>query len=418
MIVIAIWNRKPKTEARADGMVEVESTLLQALLGCGTVTREMALAVPTIAGAIDMIGAAVASTPVKLYREKDGQTEEIPDDPRVRLLNDETGDTLTPNEFWRAMVRDYYLGKGGFAYLNQSGGAWKSIHYVSEDHIGIQKGTDPIFKTYFILVDGTRYYPFRFLRILRNTRDGMTGIPITEENPQLIEVAFETLRFELSLVKRGGAKKGFLRSEKKITQESLDGLRESFRKLYSNSSENTVVLNNGIDFKEASSSSSELQLKENKLANADDLARLFHVSAELLAGKDGEEDAAAMARLAAVPLMAVIQSSLNRDFLLEAEKADHYWAFDTKELLKGSMKDRFDAYKTAIDGNFMQIDEVRYAEDLPPLGLNWIRLGLQDVLYDPVTKTVYTPNTGQAATLQEASLELNPAKGGEEGNAD
>ena len=38
-----------------------------------------------------------------------------------------------------------------------------------------------------------------------------------------------------------------------------------------------------------------------------------------------------------------------------------------------------------------QIDEIRFEEDLPALGLNWIKLGLEDVLYDPKTNTVYTP---------------------------
>lgn len=76
-----------------------------------------------------------------------------------------------------------------------------------------------------------------------------------------------------------------------------------------------------------------------------------------------------------------------------------YFAFDTKELLRGDLQSRFAAYKTALDANFMQIDEVRYAEDMEPLGLDWIRLGLQDVLYDPKTREVFTPNTGTRQQL-------------------
>ena len=401
-----------RTETRADGEVEIESSLLKALLGIGEASREMALAIPTISAAIDMIGAVIAATPVKLYREHDGETEEIPDDPRVRLLNDDTGDTLTPNEFWRAMVRDYYLGKGGYAYILPN---YAGLFYVQEDQISVQKGTDPIFKQYYVLVQGTKYYPFRFLRILRNTRDGMTGVPITEDLKEMIEVAYETLLFERALLKRGGAKKGFLKSEKKIVQEQLDALKASFQNLYSNNSENTVVLNNGLDFKEASATSVEMQLRENKLANAEDLARIFHVPLSVLSGEGDEAAVSSMAKLAAIPLMAVIQSALNRDLLREDEKKDHYWAFDTKELLKGSLKERYEAYKLALDGNFMQVDEVRYAEDMKPLGLTWIRLGLQDVLYDPATKTVYTPNTNQTAALNGSPM---PAEGGEEGNED
>lgn len=394
-------------------MVEFEDGLLRALLSGEPVTKEMALSIPSIAGAIDMIGSIVASTPIKLYRESNGETEEVPDDPRVRLLNDETGDTLTPNEFWRAMVQDYYLGKGGYAYIDKPYADYESIRYVKEECISYLQNADPIFKEYKILVQGRQYSPWNFIRILRNTRDGIRGVPITEESAKLVEVAYETLRFQLALLRRGGAKKGFLKSEKKVTQEVLDALKLGFRNLYSNSSENTVVLNNGIDFKEASATSVEMQLKENKDSDADDISKLFHIPPEVLMGQADEKAASAMAKMAAVPLMAVIQSSLNRDFLRENEKGTYYWAFDTKELLKGSMKERYEAYKLAIDANFMQIDEVRYAEDMKPLGLTWIRLGLQDVLYDPATNTVYTPNTGQTATLREGAL--SSSEGGEEG---
>ncbi len=56
----------------------------------------------------------------------------------------------------------------------------------------------------------------------------------------------------------------------------------------------------------------------------------------------------------------------------------------------------------------MQIDEVRYAEDLEPLGLDWIKLGLNDVLYDPKTKTIYTPNTNQTSVMGESTLQGEP----------
>ena len=42
-----------------------------------------------------------------------------------------------------------------------------------------------------------------------------------------------------------------------------------------------------------------------------------------------------------------------------------------------------------------------YLEDLEPLGLNFIKLGLQDVLFNPETKQIYTPNTNQINTITE-----------------
>ena len=115
--------------------------------------------------------------------------------------------------------------------------------------------------------------------------------------------------------------------------------------------------------------------------------------------------------------MTVIQCALNRDLLREDEKrgtAPLYFAFDTKELLKGDLKERFDAYKTALDANFMQIDEVRYLEDMQPLGLSWIKLGLQDVLYDPKNKMIYTPNTGELSAMSANQLKTKKEETPEE----
>lgn len=53
------------------------------------------------------------------------------------------------------------------------------------------------------------------------------------------------------------------------------------------------------------------------------------------------------------------------------------------------------AYAVAYQNNFYQLDEIRAREDLPPLGFNFIKLGLDAVLVDPETKEIYTPNTGK-----------------------
>ena len=44
---------------------------------------------------------------------------------------------------------------------------------------------------------------------------------------------------------------------------------------------------------------------------------------------------------------------------------------------------------------------------MPALGLNWIRLGLDDVLYDPKTKTIYTPNTNASVKVGEGGIAVD-----------
>lgn len=404
---MGLWNRLQAAwvELRGGaGEVSFEDPLLQAMLGGGGISKEKALQVPTVAGGVDLIAGIVAGTPIKLYRDGPGKAEEVKNDPRLRLLNDETGDTLNANEFWRAMVRDYYLGKGGYAYIRKEKGEFAGLHYVDEGQVAVLKNEDPIFKDFKLQVGGRSYEAYDFLKILRDTKDGAQGVPITRESGKLIEVAYESLCYELYLVKKGGNKKGFLKSAKRLDADSLKNLKDGFAKMYSNSSDNVVVLNEGLDFQESSNTSVEMQLNENKRTNADEFSKIFHIAPGVMEGSASDGDVASLARLAAIPLMTAIQCALNRDLLRENEKGTLYFAFDTKELLKGDMQSRFAAYKTALDANFMQIDEVRYAEDMEPMGLSWIRLGLQDVLYDPKTKQIYTPNTNQTSTMGQQAL--------------
>jgi HK97 family phage portal protein len=338
--------------------------------------------------------------PIKLYTAVDVKVTEIKDDNRLKLINNDTGDTLDAVQFWKALVADYFLGKGGYAYINKQGNKIISLHYVREEEVSIQKNTDPIFKDYDILVNAKIYKPYDFIKILRKTKDGCKGTSIIEEAPLILSVGYNTLKFEDNLVSKGGNKKGFLKSPKKLTQEVIDTLKAAWKRLYSNSEENVVVLNEGLEFQEASNSSVEMQLNENKETNSSEICKLFNVSESIIKGTASDKDYINGFKLAVMPVLRAIECALNKDFLLEKEKKSFYFAFDTKELTKGDIKTRYEAYKMGIDANFLQPDEIRYMEDLEPLGLDFIKLGLDSVLYYPKTKTVYTPNTDKTNNLK------------------
>lgn len=407
-----LFRRKPEIRADTDATAlqnEVVDTLLRALLDRSTVSKAMALQIPTVQACINIISNTICQLPIQLLRRKDGgDVEIIQGDPRIKLLNDDTGDTLTAKMFWRAMLEDYYLGKGGFAYLNKQWNSLESIHYVNEEDLCIsQQNFDPIFKSYKIGVQGNQYMPSEFLKILRKTKDGMTSRSIVEDNPLVLNVAYTELKFELAQATKGGMKRGYLQAEKVLSQNAVDALKDGFRRLYGESDENVVILNNGVKFQEASASSQELQMNENKASNAEEICKLFGIPASMVCGSkvgnsmtDNDKDQFIRA---CVAVMTDIESSLNRDLLNEDEKSSMFFSFDTKELTRGSLKDRYEAYKIGLEKNFLQIDEVRQKEDMEPLGIDWIQLNLNTVFYNPQTKEIYTPNTNASMNLEDGA---------------
>lgn len=390
-----------------------EEALLRASLSDETMTRDQAMNIPAFAACVNKIAETISTIPIRLYKQTGDQLEEIKDDERVKLLNDDTGDTLDGVQFKRAVTKDYLTGKGGYAFINRTGNRVKSIHYVKENEVTFVYTPDPIFKDYDILIGGKQYKPFDFLKVLRNTEDGRSGKSIIDENREVLSVAYHSLRYEKNLVKTGGNKKGFIKSQHKVTQTVMDALKDAWDRLYQNNTENVVILNDGLEFQEASNTSVEMQLNENKRTNSDEICKIINMPPAMINGGATEQDKTNFVQYCLNPILKEIECALNRDLLLESEKGSFYFAADTSELTKGDIEKRFNAYETASKNGFMQIDEIRLKENLPPLGLDFVRLGLQDVLYDPDTKQFYMPNMNQTGGLGRKPDEKTAEKEGD-----
>lgn len=402
---LKFWKRKKEERSILE---QDETGLKDLLLAAGliedSITRIEALNIPTLAGCVELISSLVSSIPIKLYKEENEEVTEIKDDIRLKLLNEETGDTLTSFEMKKALVIDYLLMGNGYIYINKEMGKIKSLHYVKESDVSINRNVDPIFKNYDVLVNGHIYKPYNFVKLLRHTDNGFDGYGIIEENIILLSVIYNSLKYENILSKTGGNKKGFIESEGKLGIEAMLNLKEQWRNMYSNNTENCIVLNKGLNFKESQATPTELQLNENKITNGSEICKIFNIPPSIISGdgKANEGDFDKMFKMAILPILNSLISSINRDLLLEKEKKSFYFGYDANELLKGDIEKRFKAYEIGIKNKVMGVNEARYKEDLPPLELfeDTILLSLSDVLYNTKTGKVYTPNTDKTSDMK------------------
>lgn len=385
----------------------VDDVLLQALLNGETITREKAMTLPAVNGAVDFISNCVACMPVKLYKMKDGKVEELIDD-RVKLLNGDTGDTLDAFQMKKAMVTDYLLGKGGYCYIKRDRNDVAGLFYVEDSYITIMKVYEPIFKQYQIFVGGYdskdgkqkeygTFNPWEFIKLLRNTKDGASGVGLTVEVSKALETAYQTLLYQLGMVSTGGNKKGFLKAQRKLGQDEINVLKRAWANMYANNNENVVVLNNGLEFQEASNSAVETQLNESKKTLQDEINALFHIY---------PNDFERTFKEAIYPIIKAFETALNRDLLLEKEKKNHFFEFDVKEIVKTSLKDRYESYKLAKETGFMTLNEIRRAENMEYIeGLDVVNVGLGAVLYDVNKHVYYTPNTDTVGDIGDGETE-------------
>ena len=363
---------------------EVDDVLLQALINGEAITREKAMTLPAVAGAVDFISNMVASMPVKLYKYKSDRVEEVEGDTRVALLNGDTGDTLDAFQLKKAMVEDYLLDKGGYAYIRRNRNEVTGLFYVEPIRVSLINNYKPIYKDYQIIVEGGTYKPYEFLKLLRKTKNGSEGVGITDELSKALETAYDTLLYQLGLVKSGGNKKGFLKSQRKLGQDEINALKRAWRNLYANNTENVVVLNNGLEFQEASNNSVEMQLNESKKTLEAEINNIFHI----------KDDFYETFKQAIYPIVKAFSTALNTTLLLEKEKGKYFFDFDVKEIIKANVKERFEAYKIAKETGWLSFNEIRRMENMNHIeGLDVVNVGLGAVLYDFNTHKYYTPNT-------------------------
>lgn len=385
--------KREETPAPVNQEMVANDVLLSALLNSQPVTRDQALTLPAVSGAVDFISGMIASMPVKLYKYKDGKVESKDDDPRVLLLNGDTGDTLDAFQMKKAMVEDYLLGKGGYSYIRRNRNDVTGLFYVKDIYVSAIPNFKPIYKDFYLIVEGQTYQKYEFIKLLRNTKDGATGVGLTEEVGTALETAFNTLLYQLNIVKSGGNKKGFLKSQRKLGQDEINVLKQAWNNLYANSTENVVVLNNGLEFQEASNSSVEMQLNESKKTLQAEINNIFHIY---------PNDFYRTFKEGIYPIVKAFTTALNKDLLLEKEKNKMFFEFDVKEILKANPKEQAEIYKLYKEIGMLTINELRRMDNRNMIeGMDVLNVGLGAVLYDANTHQFYTPNTDTTANITD-----------------
>ena len=308
---MGLFNFRKREETQIVNPTEtVNDVLLKAMLKGEKIDKEKALSLPAVSSAVDRICNTIAMIPIKLYKETiDPETgkkkvEEVKSDPRIKMLNVESGDTLDAFQMRKAWVQDYLLDKGGYLYIEKAKNKFKSLRYVDAENVTVNTNFDPIFKDITYMVHGKTYETFNFLTILRSTKNGGSSRSIISEVSSAIENAYQTLLYELGLVRTGGAKKGFITSQRKLGEKEIAMLKKAWANLYSNKSDNAIVLNEGMDFKEGSSTTVELQLNERKKTLQEEIDNIFH-------NKPNFDE---FMKEAIMPILTAIKTALNKDF--------------------------------------------------------------------------------------------------------
>lgn len=380
-----------KKEQRNDN--EILADVAEGLIKSGTtITRQQAMSIPVVTKSVAWIASAIAALPIKMYTKTDSGYQEVYDDYRLPLLNDYSGNCMIANDLKRQVLTDLLLDGNGYAYISKKGNKITKLSYIPTHRLTYTESVDTIDKIVNVWVDGKQVQDYNVFRLVNNSKNGISGIGFVSDCQDLLSTVLSSLQYENSSIS-SGVRRGFLKSKSKLDSEKMNELRRAWKKLTTPNQSDVLVLNAGIEFEDASSTATESQLSQNKVINMHQILAYFGLPTNFFEGVNSDAYLTAV-RIAILPIVKQFTNALNNYMLLESEKSNLKFEIDTSDLLRINANERFAAYQTGLSSGILTIDEVRRMENLPALDMQYLKLGLGDVLYNITDGKIFVPNTG------------------------
>ena len=380
-----------KKEQRNDN--EILADVAEGLIKSGTtITRQQAMSIPVVTKSVAWIASAIAALPIKMYTKTDSGYQEVYDDYRLPLLNDYSGNGMIANDLKRQVLTDLLLDGNGYAYISKKGNKIPKLSYIPTHRLTYTESVDTIDKIVNVWVDGKQVQDYNVFRLVNNSKNGISGIGFVSDCQDLLSTVLSSLQYENSSIS-SGVRRGFLKSKSKLDSEKMNELRRAWKKLTTPNQSDVLVLNAGIEFEDASSTATESQLSQNKVINMHQILAYFGLPTNFFEGVNSDAYLTAV-RIAILPIVKQFTNALNNYMLLESEKSNLKFEIDTSDLLRINANERFAAYQTGLSSGILTIDEVRRMENLPALDMQYLKLGLGDVLYNITDGKIFVPNTG------------------------
>lgn len=364
------------------------------------VTKKKALMAAPVWAAVSLISGAVAKLPLNVYRRRPDLGEEgrSKDEyhPAAWLVRWKANPEMTAFFFWRTMMVHLLLYGNAYAFIDQDGpGLARELWPMLPDRTAperlkkkqlIDGGVRPSLARE---MDGQLVYvtesngqcltflPSQVLHLRGMSLDGLAGCDLIEHAKNEIGLSLSHTKYGSLFFRNGARKGGVLKIPAAVKKETKDKIEEGFRQTYENEDAwfKTFVARDNVEFHEAAFNPQESQLVEADELQTRKVARFFKLQPSKLGVTDSAsynsktEDNQAFLDDTLSDHLVGIGSECWIKLLSKAqqERDTHFFEHNTAALLKMDLSKRYAAYRIACGRPWMTVNQVRAAENEPPI---------------------------------------------------
>ena len=332
---------------------------------------DKALTLTSVWNAIRLLSESVSSLPITVYRkENNGDKVEDVNHRIYNLIKFKPNNFQNKITFFEYVM--YSILTDGNAYVqivrDNSANPVQLIP-LNPDYVNIFIKENELF---YQMDGGSVLDSADVLHIKLITDDGIEGLSPIDQCAKAINWNLSIEEFGSTFFKNGAKPSSVLSTDRALSETAIERLKNSFNSSYAKlkSSNSTIILEEGLTFKPISISPEQAQFLASRQFGIEEIARIFNIPPHMLKDlskssfNNIEMQSQEYVTYTLMPYLTRIEQEMNLKLFRTNELGKTFIEFNVNGLLRGDVKTRNEAYKTAIQNGYMSINEVRQKENL------------------------------------------------------
>mgnify|MGYP003125663348 FL=1 len=332
---------------------------------------DKALTLTSVWNAIRLLSESVSSLPITVYRkENNGDKVEDVNNRIYNLIK------FKPNNFQNKITFFEYV---MFSVLTDGNAYVQIVRDNSANPvqlIPLNPSNVNIFikenELFYQMDGGSVLDSADVLHIKLITDNGIEGLSPIDQCAKAINWNLSIEEFGSTFFKNGAKPSSVLSTDRALSETAIERLKNSFNSSYAKlkSSNSTIILEEGLTFKPISISPEQAQFLASRQFGIEEIARIFNIPPHMLKDlskssfNNIEMQSQEYVTYTLMPYLTRIEQEMNLKLFRTNELGKTFVEFNVNGLLRGDVKTRNEAYKTAIQNGYMSINEVRQKENL------------------------------------------------------
>lgn len=332
------------------------------------VTDQTALGLSTFYACVTLLADTIASLPWDSYRRgPEGLRVEV--DPQPSLLRQPSADVTTFD--WKHQTMVSLLIRGNFYGLiteRDNLGYPTMIEPLHPDSVRIDRDPDT-YRKRFWLTD--HYEPYQNLFHVPAFRlpGSDVGLSVIQNHRQTLGLGLAAQEYGAKWFRDGAAPSSVLETDQTLTDDQVRQTQRTWIQSHGGR-RRPAVLSGGFKWKPITITPEESQFLQTREHQDLEACKMMRVPPHMVAittkstswGTGIEQQSIGFVTYTLRPWLSRIEDAMSAQL-----PRGQFVKFNVDALLRGDIKSRYEAYRTGIDGGWLNPDFVRSKEELPPI---------------------------------------------------